>query len=223
MASKEKGLKMKPKLIIDLGMQYATSKSKKKARYGMFKCKCGNEFKAQTYGVKSGNTSTCGCSIGEKHGLTKTKVYRAWQNMITRCCNKNSNSFVNYGMRGIIVCEEWKNSFTAFNNWANSNGYDDLLTLDRIDNNGNYEPSNCRWTTIFVQAQNKRKLRSNNKSGYRGALRVKNTDKFSASITANKKAIHIGTFNSVEEAALAYDNYVIENNLNHTLNFSKDK
>ena len=92
----------------------------------------------------------------EMHGMYGSKLYKTWNNMISRCYCQSFKNFQNYGGRGITVCDEWKKSFVAFMNWAMANGYSDELTIDRIDVNGNYEPSNCRWITNKEQQLNKR-------------------------------------------------------------------
>lgn len=89
-----------------------------------------------------------------KHGLKGTRVFRIWSNMKTRCNNPNSNYYKRYGGRGIKVCDEW-NDFQVFYDWAMSNGYNDNLSIDRINNNGNYEPSNCRWVDMKTQGRNR--------------------------------------------------------------------
>lgn len=90
------------------------------------------------------------------HGLRHTRLYRIWLQMKNRCFNINSERYADYGGRRITVCDEWRNDFTTFYNWAMSNGYSDDLTIDRINNNGNYEPSNCRWATVLDQNRNSR-------------------------------------------------------------------
>lgn len=89
-----------------------------------------------------------------KHGLKNTRIYRIYHNMLSRCYNSHMVAYSRYGARGITVCDEWKNDFKSFYDWSISHGYQDNLTIDRIDNDGNYEPNNCRWTTCKTQSNN---------------------------------------------------------------------
>lgn len=118
-------------------------------------CDCGNEIIANSNALKSGNTKSCGClKKARKHGMSKTRIYSIWTQMFERCYRNSSPNYKNYGGRGIGVCHQWQ-EFNAF--YADmKNGYSDDLSIDRIDNNGNYEPGNCRWVTPEVQSFNRR-------------------------------------------------------------------
>lgn len=138
--------------------------------------------------------------------------------MLKRCYNSGNTLYLGYGSRGIKVCDEWKNGFKSFYIWAMSNGYTDELSIDRINNDGNYYPENCRWVTKNIQARNKRLLQRNNTSGFKGVHFNKKIGKYRAVIYVNSVKIHLGYFDTAEEGAIAYNNYVISNNTEHTLN-----
>lgn len=127
------------------------------------KCDCGNEICVSSSNLKSGYVKSCGCYQQEcriknntSHGMSKTRLYKIWKGIKRRCINKNYAQFQYYGGRGITICDEWENNYLNFYNWAINNGYDDYLSIDRIDLNRNYEPNNCRWVDKFKQANNKR-------------------------------------------------------------------
>jgi hypothetical protein len=210
----------KPILIKNLGTMYPTESSKWKRRYGLYKCGfCGTEFKAQVQLINIGNTKSCGCYRKQRakecnttHNLINTKIYNVWKGIKTRTLNPKDKAYSNYGGRGITIWEEWKNDFMSFYNWAMSNGYSEELTIDRIDNDGNYCPENCRWTTQTIQNRNRR-IGKDNTSGYKGVGYKKDIKLFEARIRVNKKLKFLGYFQTPVEGAIAYNNYIIENNL----------
>ena len=138
----------------------------KKEVYYLCKCTCGNEKIIRGKDLKYNKIKSCGCLNKEKtierntkHSLRHTRIYRIWLLMKNRCFNSKYHLFKNYGGRGITICNEWKNDFKSFYDWSMNNGYDEHLTIDRIDVNGNYEPSNCRWATKLQQQRNTTRLR----------------------------------------------------------------
>lgn len=138
--------------------------SKSKRRLWLCKCDCGNEKIVPSDSLINKNTKSCGCLnqknpylFKPKHGFCGTRLYRIWKGIKSRCKNKTSTDYKWYGAKGVKVCEDWE-SFENFKDWALKNGYDEKLTIDRIDPYGDYTPINCRWATVSEQNRNKRKV-----------------------------------------------------------------
>lgn len=167
------------------------------------RCDCGNEIRARQSNLIKGAHASCGAygckKTNWKHGMRQTDIYKKYYDIHTRCGDKNNPL---YGGRGISVCDEWsgEDGFKNFMNWSMANGYKEGLSLDRIDVNGNYCPDNCRWTDMEMQSRNKRLLRAN-KTGYAGVY-LKD-GKYAAQINVDKKRLHLGTFSTIKEAAIA--------------------
>lgn len=133
--------------------------------YYLCKCDCGT-IKEIRYDGLGRSTFSCGClniekstkrlvNATKKHGMSNTKLFAMWRDMRNRCYNEKVDRYENYGGRGIKVCDEWKDNFEPFMKWALANGYKDGLSIERIDVNGDYEPSNCKWIPVKQQARNK--------------------------------------------------------------------
>ena len=135
----------------------------KGVRWARCLCECGKETYVRVSDLRSGNTRSCGCLYKDtrktshfSHGMRHTRLYSIWTNMKTRCYNPKVSGFENYGGRGIAICNDWKDDFVNFYDWAMATGYNDNLTIERVDVNGNYEPKNCMWIEACEQSKNRR-------------------------------------------------------------------
>lgn len=201
-------------LLEDLGYLYPKETSKNKYKFGLYKCFCEKEFKAIMPDINRGKTKSCGC-LKIKHNLSHHRLYDIWKGLIDRCNNQKNKDYVNYGARGITVSDEWLD----INNFINDMyaTYQEGLTIDRENNNKGYSKDNCRWVARKIQSRNTRKLMSTNTSGFRGVRKIGN--KYRSEITVNNKKISLGFFINPIDGAKAYDQYIIDNNLEHTRNF----
>lgn len=146
----------------------------------------------------------------------RNKLSAVLNGMKQRCYNPNNNRYHRYGGRGITICAEWQENAEKFIEWSLTNGYKEGLQIDRIDNDSNYCPENCRWTTALVNMRNRSLLSKANTTGYRGICKVRN--KWKAQAPLNGKSDYIGLYKTPEEAALAYNEYIISNDLGLPLN-----
>lgn len=175
-------------------------KNKHKQRMVIAKCECGTERQYAVYNLVTGHIQGCGCIQIEsrtKHNLTGTRIYHIWENMKQRCTNPKNDNYECYGDRGIMLCDRWIDFQNFYNDMSPT--YQDNLQIDRIDNDGNYEPSNCRWVDRITQMNNCRQVF--NAKGYTYDKRRKC---YNANIVINSKNKYLGSYKTAEEASQAY-------------------
>ena len=181
-------------------------------------CDCGNTCYVNT-GRLGITTNSCGClkiDSHRTHNMSKTRLYNIWTLMKGRCFNEKSSGYKNYGARGITVCDEWL-KFENFYEWAMNNGYREDLTIERKNNDGNYEPSNCKWADLRTQANNRRNW---GEVEYYGI--VKDNTGYRAQVTVNGKKIYIAhSTDDIEYLVNERNKYIDEHNLPNKKNVFK--
>lgn len=150
------------RLVVQHLVNSRVAKDGKPRRRWLCQCDCGNTIIASTQDLRKGDVKSCGCLKRDEtikrmttHGSSHTKLYNIWKAMRKRCRNVHNSDFDRYGGRGISVCAEWDSSFESFRDWALAHGYEDGLTIDRIDVNKGYCPDNCRFCSMKSQANNR--------------------------------------------------------------------
>lgn len=180
----------------------------KRMRRCLFKCHCGKEFVASPIKVKSNHTTSCGCNlilmiknVNLQHGKTYSRLWNLWAAIKNRTMNKNQAAYVNYGAKGIKMHKEWINDFTKFETYCKTlDGWDDKsLSIDRINNNGNYEPGNLRFTTRKIQSLNQG-MKKNNTSGTKGVSYDKHHEQWQAYIYIDREKYTLYRGRSKSEA-----------------------
>ena len=191
----------------------------KNIRMAMYKCYCGNEFITRVNSVKMGKTKSCGCLHklnSVTHGLRYEKEYTIWKHIKSRCCNKNNKSYKDYGGRGIKMADYWLSNPESFITYIRTLDNFDVegLTLDRIENDRNYEIGNLRWANRHIQATNKR-MNIIGASKYVGVSKKKwrKNIKWCARITVNGKRHNLGYHNCDTSAVMARDRFILDNKL----------
>jgi hypothetical protein len=192
-----------------------------KATIWKCRCDCGKETIVSAGSLRNGATKSCGCfraelnkrrSKGIKHGFARTRVYRIYAGIKQRCYNPKCRIYWKYGGNGIKMADEWLSNPVVFITWALAHGYNDTLSIDRIDPSKGYTPDNCRWATIIEQNTHLRQ-RVSEESGMRGVCWSKKERRWICVVSTNNKTIRIGSFKDKIEAAKARNEYITKTNL----------
>ncbi len=200
-------------VIKDFGWVYDSITHLRKKRVILFRCECGHEWETSTGSVLAAKRDgrvlrcrKCRTNTSKKcattHGGVGTRLYRTWTGMKSRCLNPNNKSFKNYGGRGIEIQKEWL-AFPVFRGWANSSGYSDSLTIERVDVNGNYCSDNCTWIPLSEQAKNTRYLK-NPKTGEKYIYPGRKEGQYVVQV--GRKSL--GRFRNINDAIKCRDNFI---------------
>ena len=165
-------------------------------------CDCGGSKEYSSFSLRQGDAKSCGCLL-ESHGEARTRLYRIYQKMKDRCLNTKHKQYFDYGGRGIQICEEWLSSYIKFRDWALTAGYKEKthleMSIDRIDNDKGYSPSNCQWADRSFQTY-KQRMHSNNTSGKTGVTWVKRNSTWMSRIRKQGEEVFLGYFPRLEDA-----------------------
>lgn len=180
-----------------------------KRNYALCQCDCGESKLINISNLRKGATTSCGCYHKEQakkalltHGLSKTRIHKEWRGIKGRCNKITTSHYDRYGGRGILLCDEWNDDFMAFYEWSMQNGYQNNFTIDRIDNDGDYRPSNCRWVPHIINTHN-RGMFSTNTSGCTGVTWDRDKKLWRSNIMVNGKNIYLGRYKDFGEAVKA--------------------
>lgn len=176
-------------------------------------CKCGNNKDVLLGDLRRGDTVSCGCYLKEvitSHGDSYTRLYKLYKGMLNRCYLPTQEQYLHYGGRGIVVCDSWRTSYESFRDWALSHGYDDSLTIERCNVDGNYEPRNCEWIPMELQHRNKQVVKGAS-SQYIGVSKCKQTGKWLAMFKVGRSQKNLGRYTTELEAAQARDRHILVN------------
>lgn len=176
-------------------------------------CTCGSSKDVLLGDLRRGDTVSCGCFLTEvitTHGDSYTRLYKIYKGMMNRCYLKTQSQYRLYGGRGIVVCGAWRDSYEAFRDWAVVSGYDDSLTIERRQVNGNYEPDNCGWIPMEFQHRNKQAIKGSS-SQYIGVSKCKQTGRWLAKFKIGQAQKNLGRYDTELEAAQARDQYIVDN------------